>query len=133
MIRTELEWAKEICKRQGYHVIPESRILELDAQTVISPVEWKHAKNRPALQDHIWMSMAHQLAFRLNDDPQVVLRSERAGDDGRLFMPPLPVIHPSMPPDQITVPEYSFGRIFQARVTVVTHPWLKPSRSPTPS
>lgn len=119
-VRTELEWAKEICKRQGYYVIQQSRVQELRAQAAITDYEWDTLKHEPKFRRYQWEGLLHQIAKELASTDECILRDERDVE-------PDPMHYRS--PDVRQKPEPSFttdhsrfcGHIFQTRITVIKY------------
>ena len=103
-IRTELEWAKEICERQGYYVIQQSRVQELYARNAVPDYEWNTLKHQPKFKQFMWEKLMHQIAVKLVGDDTCILRDERdlelAADS--------------------TVEPFN-GHIFQTRITVIKY------------
>ena len=99
-IRTELEWATEICKRQGYYVIQPFRVQELYARSTVPDYEWDTLKHQPKFKQYMWEKLMHQIAVKLVGDDTCILRDERDLD-----------------------PDYSrfCGHVFQARITVIKY------------
>jgi nucleoside phosphorylase len=79
--QTELEWAKEICKRQGYAVTGLSRINDLVVSTAISMIEWDRLKYTTSFKDHVWRGLTRQIGAKLFNDDRAVLKSEREAAD----------------------------------------------------
>lgn len=117
-VRTELEWAKEICRRQGYCVIQQSRVQELYARNMIPAYDWDVMKDHTDFRNHVWTNLAHNLVselihrdYMLRDERD--LEAEYWAVDSRLR-------GPNEPPDSYQRP-INGGHMFQSRITVIKY------------
>jgi hypothetical protein len=78
---TKLEWAKDICTRQGYTVIPLSSIQELHVRAAISLAEWDIMKNKTSFHQHMWHQLGRQIGAKIIDDDRCVLKTEYEAAD----------------------------------------------------
>ena len=102
-VRTELEWAKEICERQGYYVIRQSHVQELYARNAVPDYEWGTLKHQPKFKQFMWEKLMHQIAAKLVGDDTCILRDER-----------------DLEQTDSTVEPFN-GHIFQTRITVIKY------------
>jgi hypothetical protein len=120
-VHTELEWAKEICKRQGYYVIQQSRVRELFACASVADYEWDMMKTDARFKRYMWEKLVHDIASKVAHEDDVVLRDERDMDPTG-YRPAKPGDlwrHPEGQPEEALRP--FVGHIFQARLTVITY------------
>jgi hypothetical protein len=89
--RTELEWAKETCKRQGYYVIQKDRVKELYGRNMISWIEWDRIKDDQVFRDHMWNATAHEIVGTLKKSNAIIC-DERDTSDGHYFQARITVI-----------------------------------------
>ncbi len=106
-VRTELEWAKEICKRQGYYVIQQSRVQELYCRTMIADYEWDVMREDTKFRTHMWQKLIHQIADELANRDDCILRDERDLESERH------AVGSALRPIN--------GHVFQARIRVIKY------------
>lgn len=122
-VRTELEWAKEICKRQGYYVIQQSRVQELYARTMIADYEWDVMREDTKFRTSIWRKLMYQIADELVGRNDFILRDERDLEQENLRLPvlqPIPLDDPSRPLFKEDRRPFN-GHVFQSRITVIKY------------
>lgn len=94
-IRTELEWAKEICRQQGYVVIQKRRIEDIYTHGSLSGHDLQNASRPDMLMDNCWMQMAIRMSQYLMDQ-DIYVKDERyeSGTDHKRMRLWLQVVRP---------------------------------------
>lgn len=113
--QTELDWAKEICRRQGYHVVQASRVHELYARYSIRDYEAEIYAKDPTFKDYIWRRLLYMLVEEI-EKLDLILRGDR---NTKTDYPTVRVNKDVVLRYEIDEPMGWPGKAFMSRITVI--------------
>jgi hypothetical protein len=115
---TELKWAMEICRQQGYTVIQNSRIYSIYVRNLVNDYDGMIARKDPKFWDYLWRTMLIKLVEEIEKEDKIVKCSRRQQHNP---YPPLQVDYRSygLVPQAITQKEEWGGYLLQSRITVL--------------